>query len=206
MPAAARPRRLLGAESPEGNEVGFMAILITDIVGSTDVSVALGDIAYHRLVTEHHRLVREQLERFGGHEFSEGGDSLLAWFDDANAAIGSAMAIQDEAERGAQNQSGLSIRIGLAGGHPLVVEGRPYGSVVNLAARVTSSAGSGEVVAEDSLVRRCRWPSLERRELSFKGFPYVHSVHRLRAGMYPMSGPPLLGHGDGPETRESSWV
>src|SRR5262249_52792628 len=56
----ALPRRSMDAHGVGATEAGFMVILITDVVGSTDVSVTLGDIAYHRLVTEHHRLVREQ--------------------------------------------------------------------------------------------------------------------------------------------------
>src|SRR5689334_12380196 len=60
----------------------FLAtILFTDIVGSTDQAVRLGDRAWQRLVAAHHRAVRRELHRYGGRELDTAGDGFFATFD-----------------------------------------------------------------------------------------------------------------------------
>ena len=41
-------------------------ILFTDIVGSTNLAIELGDTRWHHLLQSHYDLVRKQLERFKG--------------------------------------------------------------------------------------------------------------------------------------------
>jgi class 3 adenylate cyclase len=65
-------------------------VLVTDIVGSTAISSELGDVAYLDLVLRHHTIVRRSLEQHGGHEFSEAGDGLLAWFATTTKALAAA--------------------------------------------------------------------------------------------------------------------
>ena len=54
----------------------LMTILFTDIVASTETAARLGDSAWRGLLDNHHRVVREQLERFRGHEAGDGGRQL----------------------------------------------------------------------------------------------------------------------------------
>ena len=62
-----------------------------------------------------------------------------------------------------------------------MVEGRPYGAVVNLAARIAAEAGPGEVLASDAVAKRTTHRIIDRRERVLKGFPGVQRLHRLRA-------------------------
>ena len=124
-------------------------VMITDVVGSTVVSHRLGDVAYLDLVLRHHEIVRRVLHQWAGQEFSESGDGLLAWFDDPSHALLAAAQIQETIRSTAQIEPRLEVKVALASGHPLFHNGRPYGLVVNRAARVLDGAGSGEIVVDE---------------------------------------------------------
>lgn len=128
-------------------------IMITDIVGSTAVSNDLGDVAYLELVLRHHDIVRSVLRRWAGTEFSEAGDGLLAWFDDVERALRAAVDIQHTIRMTHGSASGpmLEVRISIAGGDPLFHGGRPYGLVVNRAARILTVAGPGQIVVDENV-------------------------------------------------------
>ena len=74
----------------------LVTILFTDIVESTETATRLGDKGWRELLDDHHRVVREQLERFRGHEVETAGDSFLATFDGPARAIECAQAIVEE--------------------------------------------------------------------------------------------------------------
>jgi class 3 adenylate cyclase len=150
--AAAVARRTIDRQSSVASRNGnWRVILLTDVVGSTAVSSQSGDLAYHRLVSDHHELVRSCLDQYGGTEFSETGDGLYAWFDSSEDAVAAAFAIQDEITVRDPTRSPLAVKIALAGGEPLFHNGRPFGLVLNRAARLVNVAGSGEVVADEAV-------------------------------------------------------
>ena len=64
--------------APEHDRV-LATVLFTDIVGSTETAVALGDRRWNDLLTLHHDLVRRELERFRGREIDTAGDGFLAF-------------------------------------------------------------------------------------------------------------------------------
>jgi adenylate/guanylate cyclase family protein len=94
-----RPRR-----SPERF---LTTILFTDIVGSTDLAVRLGDRAWQQLVAAHHAAVRQELRRFGGRELDTAGDGFFATFDQPAQAVRAAEAIVTAVAR-----LGVAIRAG----------------------------------------------------------------------------------------------
>jgi class 3 adenylate cyclase len=99
---------------------------------------------------EHHGIVRQLLAAYDGTEFSEGGDSLLAWFESTSEAIDCARAIQAQAAARRRIGSNLAIRIGIAGGDPFFSHGRPYGAVVNRAARLATKARPHQIVMDEA--------------------------------------------------------
>ncbi len=131
----------------------WRVILLTDIVGSTLVSQHLGDVAYHRLVMVHHGLVRECIEQRGGNEFGDTGDGLFVWFSSTEEALDAALAIQAETTLALSLASShrLAIKVALSGGEPLFQDGRPYGVVVNRAARLIGLAKGGDIVADEAV-------------------------------------------------------
>jgi class 3 adenylate cyclase/tetratricopeptide (TPR) repeat protein len=103
-------------------------VLFTDIVGSTERAMALGDRRWRELLGRHHGVVRERIARYGGQEIGTAGDGFLALFDAPTAALLCAASIRDalraldleiragvhmgEVERGDKDASGVSVHIG----------------------------------------------------------------------------------------------
>jgi class 3 adenylate cyclase len=67
---------------------GLTTILFTDIAGSTEVVVQLGDRRWRSLQSRHHAEVRRQLKNHGGHEVDTAGDGFLATFPSPAAGCG----------------------------------------------------------------------------------------------------------------------
>jgi class 3 adenylate cyclase len=129
----------------------WCVVLVTDVVGSSLVSTEAGDSAYHRLIQDHYALVRTCASRHGGHEFSESGDGLLLSFPSTAAAVRTAFDVRDAATIAAAREAAPQLRLALAGGEPLWDGGRPYGQVVNRAARLVALADDGEIVADEAV-------------------------------------------------------
>ena len=87
------------AKPPESGERVVATLLVTDIVGSTEVAVRLGDSAWKDLLARHGDGVRRDLDRFRGLEVTTTGDGFLAVFDGAARAVRCAGAIRDRAQQ-----------------------------------------------------------------------------------------------------------
>jgi class 3 adenylate cyclase len=122
-------------------------VLFTDVVGSTERAVELGDDRWRQLLRSHDAQVRRQLERFQGREVNTMGDGFLATFDGPARAIRCATAIRD-AVRGL----GLEVRAGLHTGEVEMSQGDISGIAVHLAARVAATAAPGEVLVSRTVV------------------------------------------------------
>jgi class 3 adenylate cyclase/pimeloyl-ACP methyl ester carboxylesterase len=133
---------LTGARAAPVVDRVLATILFTDLVGSTETARRVGDSAWSRLVEQHHSAVRRELDRHAGEEIDTAGDGFFAIFDGPARAIRCALAIQ-----GAVRGMGLEMRAGL---HTGEVErppgGKPRGIAVNVAARVSGIAESGETL------------------------------------------------------------
>jgi pimeloyl-ACP methyl ester carboxylesterase len=144
-------------------------VLFTDIVGSTERAVSLGDRQWRDLLDSHHLLVRRTLESWRGIEVDTAGDGFLATFDGPARAIRCACAIRD-AVRGL----GLEIRAGLHTGECEVHGETVAGIAVHIGARVGALAGPGEVLVSSTvrdLVAGSGIEFDERGEYELKGVP-----------------------------------
>jgi class 3 adenylate cyclase/alpha-beta hydrolase superfamily lysophospholipase len=133
----------LGGREPE---TVLATVLFTDIVGSTERLVELGDAGWRELVERHHALVRQQLSRFRGEEVDTVGDGFFARFDGPIRAVRCARAIGESVR-----ELGLGIRAGLHTGECELVGGKIAGLAVNIGARVAALAGSGEVLVTSTV-------------------------------------------------------
>ena len=125
----------------------FLAtILFTDIVGSTDLAVRLGDQVWQRLVAAHHAAVRRELRRFRGREVDTAGDGFLATFSQPAQAVRAAEAIVAAAAK-----LGVPIRAGLHTGEVEAAGQKIGGIAVHLASRVMSAAEPGEVLVSGTV-------------------------------------------------------
>src|SRR3954466_5741558 len=137
---------LTGTRStPEPDRV-LATVMFTDIVGSTERATELGDARWRALLSDHHKAVRRELDRFHGREVKTLGDGYLATFDGPARAIKCGQAITQ-----GSRASGLEVRIGLHTGEVEVMDGDVGGIAVHIAARVGALAGAGEVLVSSTV-------------------------------------------------------
>ncbi len=147
----------------------LMTILFTDIVESTETAARLGDLAWRGLLDSHHRVVREQLERYRGHEVETSGDSFLATFDGPARAIECAQAVMESA-----TSIGLTLRAGLHTGEVEVTTDGLRGIAVHVAARTMALAEPGEILVTSTskeLVAGSGIALRDRGSFEMKGVP-----------------------------------
>lgn len=121
-------------------------MLFTDIVGSTDLAVKLGDRQWQELLVSHHTAVRRELRRFHGREVDTAGDGFFATFEQPTQALHAAEAIV-----AAVAELGLAIRVGLHAGEAEAGEEKLQGIAVHIASRVMSASQAGEVLVSGTL-------------------------------------------------------
>ena len=126
---------------PESGDRVLATLLFTDIVGSTEMAVQIGDTAWRELLGRHYRDVRNVLDRHRGREVTTTGDGFLAVFDGAARAIRAAMSIRDDARA-----LGIGVRTGIHTGEVEVVGDDVSGVAVHEAARIAAAASSGEIL------------------------------------------------------------
>jgi len=125
---------------------GLLALLMTDIVGSTERVVALGDERWSALLDTYRAAVRHELARFGGHEVDTAGDGFFATFDHAAQAVRCALAL-----RKSLRALGLDSRVGLHAGECELRGERVSGLNVVVTARIMATAGANEIVTSSAL-------------------------------------------------------
>jgi pimeloyl-ACP methyl ester carboxylesterase len=152
----------------EPNRV-LATVLFTDIVGSTQKAIELGDRAWRQVLERHNALIRRQLARFQGHELDTAGDGFFASFDGPARAIRCAVAITEAVE-----EVGLAVRAGLHTGECELVDGKVGGIAVHIGARVAQQAGPGEVVVSSTVKDIVAGSGIDFRErgvAELKGVP-----------------------------------
>ncbi len=121
-------------------------VLFTDIVGSTQLAAERGDSRWQLLLADHNRIVRRQLNRFGGTEVKVVGDGFLVTFDGPARAVRCAVAIRDEVR-----ELDLEIRAGLHVGEIEVLSDDIAGLAVHIGARVSAMAGPSEILVSSTI-------------------------------------------------------
>jgi class 3 adenylate cyclase len=130
---------------------GTVTILFTDIEGSTALAQRLGDKAYHALLAEHNRILREQVARHGGHEVKSMGDGFMVAFASAARALACAVDIQKAfaAYNQEHTEESIRVRIGLNTGESIEEAGDYFGTAVTLAARIAARAQGGQILVSE---------------------------------------------------------
>lgn len=121
-------------------------IMFTDIVGSTDRAVEIGDRRYHDLLESHHARIRNELQLYRGQEINTTGDGFVASFDGPARAIQCGLAITN-----AVSEIGLNVRVGLHTGECEVRDGELSGIALNIAARVATLAAPARVLVSQTV-------------------------------------------------------
>ena len=158
-----------------GVGVKTVTILITDLVGSTQLASLVGPIVAEELRTEHFGLLRDAVDGSGGREVKNTGDGLMVAFESAAAAVSCAVSIQQRFER--RNRSAaqpLLIKAGVSLGDATVEGGDYFGMPVIEAARLCDRCSGGQILAKELVAHLAgaRGPSFRAvGALELKGFP-----------------------------------
>jgi class 3 adenylate cyclase len=123
-----------------------MALLFTDIVGSTERILELGDEHWREVLDRYRSVVRQDLARWRGREINTAGDAFFAVFDRPMSAVHCAWAI-----RSSVASLGLECRTGVHVGQVELRGEQVSGLAVHAAARVMGAAAPGEILVSDDL-------------------------------------------------------
>jgi class 3 adenylate cyclase/tetratricopeptide (TPR) repeat protein len=153
-----------------------VAILFTDIVGSTELSQRLSQEAADEVRRGHFSILRQAIAEAGGTEVKNLGDGIMVVFGSASAALGCAVAMQQGVERdNRRREHPVGLRVALSGGEVSKEDDDYFGDPVVEAARLCAACESGQVLAADivrlTAGRRSRHQCRSLGELTLKGLP-----------------------------------
>ena len=158
MPAFRRlcPEQLL--RPGDEVEIARVAIMFTDLQGSTKLYDDLGDASAYRLVRDHFAFLSERIERHNGFIVKTVGDAVMAAFYDPADAVRAVLSIQNDVEsfnRG-RSDSGIVLKLGLHLGSCIAVTAGGlldyFGSTVNTASRLEHQCRGGEVIISGAVL------------------------------------------------------
>lgn len=136
-----------------------VAIMFTDIKGSTSFYERHGDIDGRMMVHRHNELVIPAIAENKGEVIKTIGDATMSAFEDPAGAVRAAVAIQKKLQLHNENkaeQEQIHVRIGINYGTCIVEEGDIFGDVVNLASRIESLAEADEIMVSEDHYRDVR--------------------------------------------------
>lgn len=125
---------------------GRVAILFSDIEGSTAINEEIGDQAWVRLIERHAALVQRQVRRHRGHVVKSQGDGFMIAFARPEEAVECGLDIQRELR---DPPDGIRVRIGIHEGTSVRRGEDLFGRNVAMAARVAALAQGGEVLVSE---------------------------------------------------------
>jgi class 3 adenylate cyclase len=169
-------RFVTGAPSDLAPQRVVTAVLFTDLVGSTERAVDVGDEQWRSLLDVHDAADRRCVLHHGGRVVKYTGDGVLALLPSATAALETGESIRDQlAERG------LQIRVGIHVGDVDVRGDDVSGLTVNIAARIMNCAEGGETLVSSSVRHATLGSGLgfeETGPVQLKGIPEPFTLHR----------------------------
>lgn len=129
----------------------IVAVLFTDVVGSTDLLSRVGPAAADELRDRHFAEMRSALAVHRGTEVKTLGDGMMDVFESATDAIACAVTMQQAAAAQGRRdpETRQDIRIGLSVGEATVEDGDYFGVPVVEASRLCAAAAAGQVLVAD---------------------------------------------------------
>ncbi|MBA2326754.1 MAG: adenylate/guanylate cyclase domain-containing protein [Actinobacteria bacterium] len=160
----------LTGRAGDASDRELTTVVFTDVVGSTQLAVELGDRRWRQLLDNLDQFVTIQVSRFGGRLVKLTGDGHLATFPSPQAAIDAALGILEAAPT-----LDISIRAGIHTGEVEHRSAQDIGGIaVHVANRVASLAGPGELLVSRTVADLVAGSGLrvdDRGEHELKGIP-----------------------------------
>ncbi len=177
--------------------VGRVALLFSDLQGSTALYQRIGDAPAYRLVRDHFAFLTDCVRRHEGAVIKTIGDAVMAAFTSTSQAVEAALDIQrrvHDFNRGQATTDGGSpvifIKLGIHVGPAIVVTLNDqldyFGSSVNMTARLQGMAEGGEIVlsaeamADSEVTKLVEGLHTEQDLVDLKGFSGKVPMYRLR--------------------------
>lgn len=171
-----------------------LAVLFSDLKGSTALYESVGDAAAYSLVRDHFDFLFQVIARHGGAVVKTIGDAVMAAFPTGSQALEAAMAMQEEVGRLNERlapKPPVILKLGVHQGPCIAINSGGaldyFGTTINVAARVQNESKGGDVVITDAVSRDRRsshllskrpWRS-EPFELELKGLSRPFRLLRL---------------------------
>ena len=157
--------------------------LFADLRGYSEFTDRHGDAAARELIARYRAIVRAVIDEHDGAEIRTEGDSFYVVFDSVAEAVLAGMAIVDACEAASQSGGPIRVGVGIHAGETLDAEEGIVSAAVNIAARLCSAAGQGEVLVSDT-VRGLTRSSLDvvfasRGRRRLKGIAEPIAVYRV---------------------------
>lgn len=177
---------------------GTLALLFTDLEGSTRLSQRLG-ARWTSVLRRHRELSRAVWRSHDGHEVDTAGDGFFVVFADATRAVAAAVAAQRALSAGGWPEGAdVRVRIGVHLGEVARYDDGYVGYEVHRAARLTAAAHGGQVVASAPVVAlgTPHGAGISVVDLGWHRLPDLvepEHVFQLTAPGLPVAFPPLRG-------------
>ena len=126
-----------------------LAVLFSDVVGSTELSLAMPPEDADEVRRGYFSVLRQAVVATGGHEVKGLGDGIMAIFASASAALTCAVVMQQGVEQDNRERPySVGLRIGLGGGEVTAdTDGDYYGDCVIEAARLCGVCEGGQILS-----------------------------------------------------------
>jgi class 3 adenylate cyclase len=160
---------------------GSVAILFSDIEGSTELNERLGDREWVKLLARHDSAVRSAVDRHHGQVVKTQGDGFMVAFPTPQDAVRCAVAVQRAFDKGSRRgKAPVLVRIGIHHGDVVHRDNDIFGRNVAQAARVAALASGGEILVSESVAVAVDEHDdivlTEQREVQLKGLSGEHVV------------------------------
>jgi class 3 adenylate cyclase len=153
-----------------------VSVVLTDLVGSTELEMRVSPQRMDELRREHFSLVGLEVDEHGGRMVKTTGDGVMAVFDSAAEAVSCAVGVQQRLERrNRKADEPLQVRVGLSIGDVTREDGDYYGRSVIQATRLCDRAAGGQILTDELMAEFVGpRPGVEFHpvgQLELKGFP-----------------------------------
>ncbi len=171
--------------------IGRVAILFSDLKGSTALYEEIGDSRAYVLVREHFEFINARVRRWHGAVVKTIGDAVMASFPESVDGLSAALEIQADvaAFNAGREDAGIELKIGLHEGHCIAVTTDGvldyFGTSINLAARLQGQSRGGEIVLSETMIKD---PSVvrllgdrmpDRESVMLSGFAVPMNCYRI---------------------------
>ncbi|NOT00101.1 MAG: AAA family ATPase [Phycisphaerales bacterium] len=157
--------------------VGYvpLAVVFTDVIGSTKLNIDLGDLVWDQVRTTHFRRAEGLIGSQHGFLVKTIGDAVMALFPNVINATSFAMALERE-----PGDPRIRIRAGVHVGQMQFTESDVFGNTVNIAARISGMPKNGGIWISDEVMKDMmrynptwKTPWTRHENVSFPGFNAV---------------------------------